>query len=544
VLHQQRHVGVTKVGASHVLTVMITKTTSALARSTVVDQPVQTPPTRTEPALTGLAKVADDMFDAVGVRFPSTGWNRTSVPVDAPWLGGVENATEIKDGALVDLEGRLPAGLRGTLFRNGPARFDRGGERVPHWFDGDGAILRVGFDGSGSGQVDYKFIRNTGYVEDEAAGRYTRPAFGYVPEGTPVTRSASRAKNTANTSVVPFGDRLLALYEGAPPSALDAKSLDTVGQVTLGALTTTEFLTAHVHRDADGSAFAFAYEPGPLGGASLLELGSDGDILRKVPFPALKTPPHDFISAGPFLVFVEPPSVVKALPAIVGLRSLSESITWNAHGKTRIHIVDKDNLQHRVTGTAAPFLSGHFGGGRFEEDGTISFIAFILSDNDPTGSVMARFARGERAELGGTPTRIHVDPKTGDIVQKVTLSDVRADWPVEDPREAGFGGTSVWCATQKSLGYFDGYAQLHREQGIVDEVSLPPGVFGNEPIVVVDADDETKRHLVTVQYDSNHDRSELVVYDADALKSGPTYRGALPSVVPFGFHGSFVPAAP
>jgi all-trans-8'-apo-beta-carotenal 15,15'-oxygenase len=523
---------------------MITKTTSVTPRSTVVDQPVQATPSRVEPPLTGLAKVADDVFDAFGVRFPSTGWNRTSVPVDAPWLGGVENASEVTNGWLVDLEGKLPPGLRGTLFRNGPARFERGGERVPHWFDGDGAILRVGFDGAGSGKVDHRFIRGQGYVEDEAAGRFVRPVYGYMPEGTPVTRAVGGAKNPANTSIVAFGDRLLALYEGASPTALDAKSLDTVGEVTLGALSETEFFTAHPKRDADGSTYAFSVEPGPFGGASLVELGNDGDILRKVPFPAMKAPPHDFISAGPFLVFVESPVVTNALPAVLGLRAIANDITWNGQGKTHIHIVDKDNLQHMVTGTAAPFSSAHFGAGRFEADGTISFIAFIAKENDPAGNVMARFARGERQEVGGTPTRIHVDPKTGDIVQRVTLADVRADWPAEDPRDAGFGGSSLWCATQTSSGYFDGYARLDREQGIVDDVHLADGVFGNEPIIVVDADDEAKRYLVTVQYDSNHDRSELVVYDADALKNGPTYRGALPSVVPFGFHGSFVAEAP
>jgi all-trans-8'-apo-beta-carotenal 15,15'-oxygenase len=68
-------------------------------------------------------------------------------------------------------------------------------------------------------------------------------------------------------------------------------------------------------------------------------------------------------------------------------------------------------------------------------------------------------------------------------------------------------------------------------------------VFGNEPVVVIDADDPSRRWLVTVHYDSRADRSEFVVYDADALAKGAHYRGALPAVVPFGFHGSFVPAA-
>ena len=39
------------------------------------------------------------------------------------------------------LSGHIPEGIRGTLYRNGPGRLERGGQKVGHWFDGDGAIL-------------------------------------------------------------------------------------------------------------------------------------------------------------------------------------------------------------------------------------------------------------------------------------------------------------------------------------------------------------------------------------------------------------------
>jgi carotenoid cleavage dioxygenase-like enzyme len=353
-------------------------------------------------------------------------------------------------------------------------------------------------------------------------------------------RSLLRAKNPANTHILAFGERLLALYEGARPTALNATTLDTIGEVSLSALGNNECFTAHPHTDADGRTFGFTFQPGPGGGASVVELNGDGDIVRKVAFAGLKSPPHDFVSAGPFLIFIETPTTTNALPALVGLRAISEGIGWNERGRTRIHIVDKESLDVIVTGSAPPFSSAHFASGKLEDDGTLSFVAFVPDDNDPSGEGMARFTRGERVEVGGRPTRLHIDPKTGDIVKRVVLADVRAEWPAEDPRTAGDGGRHLWCATQRRSGYFDGYARLNREDGLVDEVALPAGVFGNEPVVVVDADDADKRWLVTVQYDSRNDRSELVVYDADHLASGPAYRGALPSVVPFGFHGSFV----
>jgi hypothetical protein len=54
------------------------------------------------------------------------------------------------------VEGTLPRGLVGTLFRNGPGRFERGGARYAHMLDGDGLVNRWTFlppeeDGEGGG---------------------------------------------------------------------------------------------------------------------------------------------------------------------------------------------------------------------------------------------------------------------------------------------------------------------------------------------------------------------------------------------------------
>ena len=484
----------------------------------------------------------DKIFSALGMRSPSNGIVRTSVPVNAPWLGGVENAQELSGLQAQTLEGTLPPGVRGTLLRNGPGRFERGGERVPHWFDGDGGILRVKLDGSiANAEVDYRFVRTPGFVEEAAAGRYTRPVFGYLPEGTPAARSVAAAKNTANTNIMAFGQRLLALYEGALPTALNPETLATVGEIDLGALVPGEFFTAHPHRDADGRTFALSTKPGK--GASVLELDENGCITRKVSLPALKTMPHDFISAGPYLVFIESPVRMNLFPALLGMVPIADALSWKEHGQNRIHVVNKDTLETKSESTAAPFSSAHFGGGRLEPDGTISFIAFVPESNDPSGRALMRFMRGEHVDVGGRPTRIHLDPNSGEIVRKVILADVRADWPVEDPRTGGKSGEELWCATHSDgAGYFDGYGRLDRDTGLVDRAQLPPGTYGNEPTLCVDADDPSKLWLITVQYVSGADRSELAVYDAHALHAGPVYRAALPSVIPFGFHGCFVPA--
>jgi carotenoid cleavage dioxygenase-like enzyme len=67
-------------------------------------------------------------------------------PPDGPVLEAIFGGLQREhDFVPLRVDGRLPADLRGTLFRNGPAVFTAG--RNPHWFDGTGAITAVRVDG-------------------------------------------------------------------------------------------------------------------------------------------------------------------------------------------------------------------------------------------------------------------------------------------------------------------------------------------------------------------------------------------------------------
>ncbi|MEO0852825.1 MAG: carotenoid oxygenase family protein, partial [Cyanobacteria bacterium J06648_11] len=51
------------------------------------------------------------------------------------WVKAIPDpvAREFGNTDLPILEGAVPPGLRGSLYRNGPGRLGRGGERVAHW---------------------------------------------------------------------------------------------------------------------------------------------------------------------------------------------------------------------------------------------------------------------------------------------------------------------------------------------------------------------------------------------------------------------------
>src|SRR5687767_2381366 len=70
-------------------------------------------------------------------------------------------ARELSIGSL-DLDGRLPGWLRGTLVRNGPGRYEVGDKTFEHWFDGLAMLHAFSFE---RGRVGYanRFLRSSSY---------------------------------------------------------------------------------------------------------------------------------------------------------------------------------------------------------------------------------------------------------------------------------------------------------------------------------------------------------------------------------------------
>jgi all-trans-8'-apo-beta-carotenal 15,15'-oxygenase len=135
-------------------------------------------------------------------------------------------ATEFDLTPLPIISGAIPSDLRGSLYRNGPARLSRGSKQVGHWFDGDGAILGVHFTDTGATGV-YRYVQTQGYTDEQSADAFIYPNYGMTAAGAFWNNLLKPIKNAANTSVLALPDRLLALWEGGQPHALDLKTLES-----------------------------------------------------------------------------------------------------------------------------------------------------------------------------------------------------------------------------------------------------------------------------------------------------------------------------
>jgi len=161
-----------------------------------------------------------------------------------------------------EVDGTLPNNLVGVLYKNGPGKFGVNGERVQHVLDADGLVYKMTFPSATDPETKRKVIFKSRFIEtrqfkaERESNRFLyRSTFGTGPsslfdsrpkigvdsdpiEASILTRVLSRAfnvdiKNSANTQVISFGGKLLALFEAGLPHSLDPNTLETIGEDTL-----------------------------------------------------------------------------------------------------------------------------------------------------------------------------------------------------------------------------------------------------------------------------------------------------------------------
>jgi carotenoid cleavage dioxygenase-like enzyme len=455
----------------------------------------------------------------------------------------VKNAREFPLNPLEILEGNIPEDLNGTLYRNGPALLHRGDRTVGHWFDGDGAILAVRFRDRQATAV-YRYVQTAGYQKENTAERFLFPNYGTINRfwqnwGKPV-------KNSANTSVLALPDRLLALWEGGHPHALDLENLTTIGKDNLSFLTEKQPFSAHPKVDPDtGEIFNFGMVPGKNGTLVIYRLDRYGKILKTNTIPLQGIPLiHDFVIAGPYLLFCIPPVRVNFLPVALGWKSFSETMEWKPELGTEIIICDRDTLEAISRQQVEPWYQWHFANGCTTKNGAIA-ISMIRYENFSTNEYLKEVASGQtQTTAKGTLWEMRIDPHRGKLIEMMKILDRPGEFPLARAQLVG----KPWRYTYLSLYKEDIdiskelLGEIARYDQQTDELSVTKigdNCYPSEPIHVSQNGTDSG-WLLTVVYDGNTHNSEVHIYDADHLQDKPISRLLLPQVIPPSFHGTWV----
>jgi all-trans-8'-apo-beta-carotenal 15,15'-oxygenase len=459
-------------------------------------------------------------------------WNRA---ISAP-------AQEFPLQPLPVLSGAIPPGLQGSLYRNGPARLERQGRRVGHWFDGDGAVLAVHF-GQGQAAATYRYVRSAGYVDEQTADQVLYNGYGSLAPGNLWQRLNTQLKNAANTSVLALPDGVLALWEGGWPHRLNRQTLATEGIDNLNQLEANEPYSAHPKRHPKtGDIFNFGLVAGANATLNLYRSNPQGQIVQKAALPLNGIPLiHDFVLADRYLVFCVSPVRLNALPAVLGLKSFSDALMWQPRRGSQLIVVDAESLELVSWGEAEPWFQWHFGKGYVDAFGEV-VVELVKYDDFATNQYLREVASGTlHTSAVGKFWRLRIDPQQGQVREQVCLVNQGCEFPTLDGGDPTASPTYL-SVHRSGVRDEDGelFGAIARFDPTTDRLTIAdagPGRYPSEPTPVTNPQDPNQGWVLTVVYDGQQDRSEVWVYDLDRLGESPVCCLGLPQVVPHSFHG-------
>ncbi len=458
-----------------------------------------------------------------------------------PWSAGFESLAQEHDYAVEDIDGHVPEGLEGTLFRNGSGRNALAGRWFAHWFDGDGMVQTIRFD-RGNLRYANRYVATDNYRDETRAQRVVHRGFGKMKPGGVLANALRQPANVSNTSVVMDSGRLLSLWEGGPPYELDPKSLETRGVANFGGA--LKAFSAHPKIDpGSGELFNFGIDYGAR--TTLTPYRLRHGTLTKLPAVTLPYPlmNHDFVLTENHLVFCLGPILVKPLKMILGLASFDGALHWEPGKPTLILLVARDGRSPPRWIETDAFFQFHFANG-YEEQGAIVLDLARYPDYLTIGQALRSYWRSSWPANGmASFVRLRIDLASGKVASQGFATGSANEFPRINPAWTAKPYRYAYLACNpldRAEGLQQQLAKVDLQSGAVSLHSFGANEYIGEPVFIpTGGAAEDDGVIVTLAFDAMTKRSSIVGLDARDVAARPLFSARLKHHVPYSLHGFF-----
>lgn len=465
---------------------------------------------------------------------------------DQPYLGLATSLPEEHDYA-AEVEGTIPAGLRGTLFRNGPGLFDRGGLRKRSLLDGDGLIQRFHFHDRGV-RFRNRFVRTPKFVAEEAAGRFLYPTWSTMAPGGLWNNfwGPGRIRSQAGVTVFPWQGRLYAFDESALPFELDPVTLETRGESRLGiAPEIPVVFAAHSKFDPlTGEWLHFGIQHGRKISLHLTSFAANGSLSRHriIELPRFVYL-HDWFVGRRYVLLLLHPLEVDVLGPLLGVRSILDSLRWRPQQGNLLLVLPRDfSGEPLLLPTEASFMWHSVNAFERGDELIADFVGYddpyhLVGPGAVANTVMAGGKGGFHAP--GQLRRYRIEPGQKRVSSEL-LAAGNFEWPRIDERGRCRSNRFVWlCAANSGEFFWSMVERIDLQSGQGRRYDFGAGCYCCEPVFVPrnNAAPEGSGWVLTEVYDSRTRKSHLAVLDGERLDDGPLARVMLRHHVPFSYHG-------
>jgi all-trans-8'-apo-beta-carotenal 15,15'-oxygenase len=467
----------------------------------------------------------------------------------APLLERVFLFDAVEDSyGVTGITGTVPKWLRGSYYINGPARFERAGQRYKHWLDGDGMVCSLRFTDEGV-HFTNRFIDTQKLRDENRDGKFLYREFGTAFHGDLLRRKVM-LEPPVNVSVYPYNGKLLAFGEQSLPMELDPITLETRGEYDFGAsLNEVTPFAAHAKTDpSNGHLLNFgisfsATEPM----LNVFEFDACGSLVRRRRHKLrYQHSTHDFGFTPNFVAFFLSPLLMDFQRFWSEEISVMESLQWKPETGSRILIAP------RIAKTPEAFTV------EIEPRYCLHVINCFEAGKNVIVDVleMDRPIYGEYQpipDLFGTvspcrPARYVIDTESKRIQENITMPyDCAPDFPAVDVTKHGSPYNDFWMLGMSASGkhtdrkFFDQLVRGAWSDGdVCDSYIAPWGEYlGGEPATVVNPANPDKAVVIVEHLIPAENRGEYLLFDGFSLQSGPIARLPLKHRIHPGFHTSF-----
>lgn len=454
------------------------------------------------------------------------------------------------------IQGTVPPALRGgAVLSNGPG-WTRVGDRTAHPFDGHGYVRRIDLHRDGTCSLRARFVETPSYVAEASAGALVHRGFATNPSDAFWRNLRSGPpRNVANTTIVPWGDRLLAGWEAGAPTALDPVTLETLGPEDFGGAIADTATLAHMRKDAAQDRLTVCNvrmrrDTGlvfqELDRADTVVARREATLPGQVFLHDYALSPRWFVVGGNPLR-MKPGALVRAL---VGAGTFFGAIAPDLTKPGVLHLVPRDHDGPvRTITLPGPMFVVHFGNAFERDDGTLVVDACAFE----------RFEFGQ--EFGYQGPSAPFDPALPDtrVPQKLMritippdathatwerLTEHGVDFPRFHPDHEGMETPLLFGATRRDTRHSDPFDSIIgidlMDRDAPEQLwTAPDNVFVGEPLFAPASDQPDQGHVLALLSDGLAACTHLGIWDARALAKGPVASVPLP-LLPIAFHGEWV----
>lgn len=442
------------------------------------------------------------------------------------------------------VEGSLPAGLSGTLYRNGPGLFERGEYRRDNLLDGDGLVQSLQIK---DGKAYYRnaFVRTPKFLADEAAGKPQYATWTTrAPGGMLSNMGGDKMESQAGVTIYPFGDKVYAFDEMNPGFEIDPVTLETRGSKVMGRDGQRALIKAHTKFDPKTGDWIFAGgQFGPSMKLHTLIYDKVGQVKEQHVFESPRQCYfHDFFASENYIIFLLQPLELSLFSFLGGMKSFTRSLSWDGSQGNLVAVCPKAGGEVRVFEAPASFMWHSLNA--FEEKGQLflDFTGYREPDHFVgEDALLYTIMEGKmgRAKEPGWLRRYRIDLASGKLEETIldkgnhefAMMDLRGATERQSVGYLSTGGISV-------LG--NGISRFDYRKGTMTHYSFGDTVHAGEAIFAPQPGGGLDEGWLLVQcLDGGTKTSFFAILDASRIEDGPVARVWLDHHVPISFHGAW-----